>query len=124
MADSRTESGAAMFEAGSIFKKSQQDYKQASKNIAEELKADMQETRRAMKRRTRTQRRDSKNVQGEVLAALKIAKNKRVAELRHDSTRKKLRKKKKCPVHTKANQEKRTDQKNRETSSCCAQVQV
>lgn len=92
--DSRAKSDAAMFEAGTTFKKSQSDYKQASKNIAQELMADMKETRETMQRKQKAQKQDSKNSQQEVLAALKKTKKQRIAELKRDSNRKKLRKKK------------------------------
>ena len=93
MADSRAKSGAAMYEAGSDFKQSQSDYKQASKSIALELMADMKETRKTMQRRQEIQKRDSENSQQEVLAALKNTKRQRIAELKRDSNRSKLKKK-------------------------------
>lgn len=92
--DSRSKSDAAMFEAGNSFKQSQSDYKQSSKSISQELMADMKETRETMKRRQLTQKRDSENSQQEVLAALKKTKSQRMAELKRDSNRKNLRKKK------------------------------
>jgi hypothetical protein len=92
--DSRAKSDAAMFEAGTTFKKSQNDYKQASKSITQELMADMKETRETMQRKQKAQKQDSKNTQQEVLAALKNTKKQRIAELKRDSTKNKLRKKK------------------------------
>ncbi len=92
--DSRSKSDAAMLEAGNTLKKSQSDYKQASKSITQELMADMKETREIMQRRQQAQKRDSENSQQEVLAALKNTKNQRIAELKRDSNRNKLKKKK------------------------------
>lgn len=94
MADSRTKSNAAMFEAGVTFKKSQHDYKKDSANIARELMADIKKTRETLQLRQRAQKRSSKAAQQEILAALKIAKKKRVAELTQDSIRNKLQRKK------------------------------
>ena len=92
--DSKAKSNAAMFEAGTTFKKSQSDYKQASKSITQELMADMKETRETMQRKQKAQKRDSEKTQQEVLAALKNTKKQRLAEIKRDSNRKKLKKKK------------------------------
>ena len=92
--DSRAKSDAAMFEAESTFKKSQSDYKQTSKSITQELMADMKETRENMQRRQKVHKQDSEKSQQEVLAALKKTKKQRLAELKRDSSRNKLRKKK------------------------------
>ena len=92
--DSRAKSDAAMFEAKTTFKKSQQNYKMSSKNITKELMADMKETRKIMQRKQKAQKRDCKNVQREVLAAFKTAKNQRITELKKDSSRRKIQSKK------------------------------
>ena len=55
---------------------------------------EMKETRKKMQRKQKAHKRDSKNAQREVLAALKTAKNQRIAELKKDSGRKKIQKKK------------------------------
>jgi len=94
MADSQAKSNAAMLEASNTFEISQQDYKQDSKIIAQNLKAGIKETRDSMKRMQKGQKRDSKNSRRDVLAALNKAKNKRLAELKRGSVRKKLSKKK------------------------------
>ena len=82
-----------MLEASNTFEISQQDYKQDSKIIAQNLKAGIKETRDSMKRMQKGQKRDSKNSRRDVLAALNKAKNKRLAELKRGSVRKKLSKK-------------------------------
>lgn len=92
--DSKSKSDAAMLEAGTTFKKSQSDYKQASKSITQELMADMKESRETMQRKQKAQKRDSKNSQQKVLAALKNTKKQRIAELKRDSNRNKIKKKK------------------------------
>ncbi len=94
LADSREESSAAMLEAGNTFKKSQQDYKDKSKSITNELVASMKDARESMQRKQQAQRQDSENSQREVLAALKTSKNKRIAELKHDTAKKNLQNKK------------------------------
>ena len=76
MADSQAKSNAAMLEASNTFEISQQDYKQDSKIIAQNLKAGIKETRDSMKRMQKGQKRDSKNSRRDVLAALNKAKNK------------------------------------------------
>jgi hypothetical protein len=93
MAEMRAESSATLSEAGDVLKKSQQDYKQESQGLSAELKAGMSGARQAMQQGQREQRRDAVIANSDVVAALKIGKKKRLAELKTDSKRKRLQSK-------------------------------
>ena len=88
------ESQAALFEAGNAFKKSQQEYKEASKSVVAKLKLDMGDARETMQRKQKDQKRISENTNQDILAALKTGKNKRLRELKKDSQKRKLLSKK------------------------------
>ena len=74
-------------------KQSQQDYQKEAKNVSRELTSGMIQVRETLQRGQRAQRRDSKNANREILAALRNSKSKRITELKQDANRKKLQQK-------------------------------
>jgi hypothetical protein len=94
LAESQAASNAALSEAGNAFKKSQREYKEASRSVVAKLKLDMGDARETMQRKQKDQKLISKNTNQDILAALKTGKNKRLRELKRDSNKRKLQSKK------------------------------